>query len=738
MITALDFVERQEGYGLKGDSNMFNLQSTVLEDDPSNPPTISKQEFWNLVKERSGIDPPEWQKRKAFNRLDSRRTGTLSYARLKAGSALFDPDADSDPSVARRRSNAAIPRWIDLNADDSMRLLAMKLQEKHNTDKGSELFAHFARACIPAGAATASVSATVSVSATATATTASEQNRLKINFADFMRGLKHYNVLDFSKTSSHQISKKLFSSMEAGGEKKKGYILAKEFIHHGLNEGAQGLGNAAGTYDSGAKILSARRAAHKKNIRDHARSKMTRRNDVTPAIAIDMLREKILSKLSSEGESLLNAHRVFAHAAGLKSGEGKGGISFNFETFQQGFRSLGLLDVIGKNTLKLVFAALDLNSDDQIEFDEFCHILTLDHIEIPSTVENTARSVHSDISEISQQRRLITSRSNHSNSSKKSFLMLPSLSTRTTPTTTPQLSVAAARSKRTTPPLSRSSTPQSTPKQAVTMEHTVFQRWKQMLKLFVAVDKNSKGELGKSEFGDILSRFGIVAFGDEFDKLFEKFDGDGNGTIDYKEFLKHFSGHESNNILATQFSSIGNLETAIDMRNKRERDTDLSINTVHLDPEIHDILADSNVGLATIPGGGKYDVRLLAPILKALQKNELLSGIVSVQKMNQILKWHGINPKEIEMDESLTTEVPSSSGGGGRHGGGGGHVGLTSPTHRRVQGRGGGGGTVVRATPRVVVTARMKRDGVKMVAGIKYQEVLNNIFRATSQVTYSC
>ena len=93
------------------------------------------------------------------------------------------------------------------------------------------------------------------------------------------------------------------------------------------------------------------------------------------------------------------------------------------------------------------------------------------------------------------------------------------------------------------------------------------------------------------------------------------------------------------------------------LSNKRERDTDLSINTVHLDPEIHDILADSNVGLATIPGGGKYDVRLLAPILKALQKNELLSGIVSVQKMNQILKWHGINPKEIEMSRMSKDEA---------------------------------------------------------------------------------
>ena len=35
---------------------------------------------------------------------------------------------------------------------------------------------------------------------------------------------------------------------------------------------------------------------------------------------------------------------MFAHAAGLKSGEGKGGISFNFETFQQGFLSFSIIN----------------------------------------------------------------------------------------------------------------------------------------------------------------------------------------------------------------------------------------------------------------------------------------------------------------------------------------------------------------------------------------------------------
>ena len=62
--------------------------------------------------------------------------------------------------------------------------------------------------------------------------------------------------------------------------------------------------------------------------------------------------------LTSNSE--LNAHRIFAHAAGLDGGSTQ--TNFNFQTFQQGFRKLGLSD-IPNDTLKLVFQALDINND---------------------------------------------------------------------------------------------------------------------------------------------------------------------------------------------------------------------------------------------------------------------------------------------------------------------------------------------------------------------------------------
>ena len=202
MITALDFVERHNPS--LNDPNMFNINSAILESDPLNPPTLTSTEFWALVKERSGIDPPDWQKTKCFHKLDIRRTGTISYARLKAGATLFDPDLTMDKSVQRRSSNVAMQKWIDVSASDCMNTLSRKLRRKHNTDLGHELYAHFVRACVPA-----SVSAKMN------------DKHQKINFAHFVRGLKAHNVLDFSKTSSHQTMKKLFSSLD---HENKGHV----------------------------------------------------------------------------------------------------------------------------------------------------------------------------------------------------------------------------------------------------------------------------------------------------------------------------------------------------------------------------------------------------------------------------------------------------------------------------------------------------------------------------------
>ena len=110
-----------------------------------------------------------------------------------------------------------------------------------------------------------------------------------------------------------------------------------------------------------------------------------------------------------------------------------------------------------------------------------------------------------------------------------------------------------------------------------------------MLHLFVAVDKNKQGELGRAEFADILSRFGVQATGPEFDLLFSKFDTDGGGTIDYKEFLSSITG-KNNNELTNAFSTMNDLEQGIDMRDAKSRNKALLTNTIHADPEINMLL----------------------------------------------------------------------------------------------------------------------------------------------------
>ena len=134
-----------------------------------------------------------------------------------------------------------------------------------------------------------------------------------------------------------------------------------------------------------------------------------------------------------------------------------------------------------------------------IEYNEFVHILTLDQID-----ENSLESFRS------------LSSSQASSSRTSSVGSLPQLSTRSTGST------KSIRSTKSMQKLERKSNNNNnnnnksmndTKEDVVDIASTVFQRWKQMLKLFVAVDKNSKGALYKHEFGDVLSRFGVHAKG---------------------------------------------------------------------------------------------------------------------------------------------------------------------------------------------------------------------------------
>jgi len=211
----------------------------------------------------------------------------------------------------------------------------------------------------------------------------------------------------------------------------------------------------------------------------------------------------------------------------------------------------------------------------------------------------------------------------------------------------------------------------------------------------------------------------------EFDQLFAKYDTDGNGSIDYREFLGHFMGN-NNDELSAAFASISNLEQGVDMRNQKERDIDLSINTLHKDDDINALLQSSNVFEKHEPGyydnGGSYDVRLLKPLTTALRANEIASGVVPIHMMFKIFKWHGIDMTTLNISENATVEIrPTTEGGRIRRK-------KTSPSWKRVRGKGGGGGTIMRSSPRIV-SARSERSETSTMVGIKYLIVLRDLFQ---------
>jgi hypothetical protein len=221
----------------------------------------------------------------------------------------------------------------------------------------------------------------------------------------------------------------------------------------------------------------------------------------------------------------------------------------------------------------------------------------------------------------------------------------------------------------------------------------------------------------------VLSRFGIHVKGAEFDQLFETYDNDGNGSIDYKEFLGHFMGND-NDELAKACASIDLAN--LDMRDQKERDQDLMTNSLHVDPEVAKVLAASNVFGQNEHQDGVYDIRLLKPLTKALCANEIASGIVPIHKMFKILKWHGIDVQNLCINTDATVNVrPTTEGGRPMRSPP--RVKQTSPSWRRVKGRGGGGGTVMRSSPRVS-SARSDMSETKTIVGIRYRPILHNLF----------
>ena len=436
------------------DPNMINVHSALLDDDPLNPPTITATQLWALIKERSGVDPPMWQKEAAFHKLDDRRTGTISFARLAAGAALFDPGQSTDPIVSQNNQNMSVSQWIDTSANDILKALQLKLKSKHKTDSNHQLFAHFARACNPA-------------TKVDNGDKAFDKNNIQVTYPHFLRGLKQYRVINIKNASSLQAAKKLFSSFD---RQQKGYFTSQVFINQGLNDGAQGLGNEVGQYSPAGRQQSIQQDNHKKLIRMKQGAKIQGMGKAyTPSSIIDLLRLKIRSKM--KGHSNLEGHRIFKKAAatsggaevsnGGRRGQPQAPNVFNISTFVQGCHGLGLTDV-PLPILQLVFNALDLDSDGMVDYDEFIHILTLEKIDVPSastteTIEISAMQNSARISPRSSLPNLVSTRRSIVSTARSAALV----------TTNPRPSA------------------------------TAFTRWKQMLQLFVAVDKKNSGELGR-------------------------------------------------------------------------------------------------------------------------------------------------------------------------------------------------------------------------------------------------
>ena len=645
MITPLDFVERTNPS--LNDPNMFNIHSAVLEQDPLNPPTITSNALWKLVKERSGVDPPSWQKIAAFNKLDDRRTGTISFARLCCGAALFDPGYSTKLELNSINENTAVTKWIETSANDMLKSLQTKLKSKHKTDSPFKLFAHFARACNP--------SMKVEDDGPTDAKHREQYSHIRINHQNFIRGLKAYNVMNVKKSSSHEAAKKLFKSFDY---ENKGFFTSQTFINQGLNDGAQGLGNEVGQYSPAGRRASQLKENQKKNTRMKQANQMREQlgNTITPKQFIEMLRSTIQSKMV--GYSNLEGYRIFKNACGNNDAS-KG--SFTLKTFVKGCEGLGL-DNLPMKTLSLVFNALDLDNDGYVDYHEFIHILTLEGHD----------KIQEDIVELSQGRSRLTDRSTS----------LPLLYTGRRSKETDRNSIMSSSNQTIRSNQSNQSSKKgnnnnnnnnndNNTSDNLTIHSEVFKRWKQMLKLFVAVDRKNKGELGRKEFADVLSRFGIqTKDNEEFNELFDKYDLDGNGTIHYKEFLSQITG-KNDDELSFAFDKI-NIDS-IDMRHAKIRNKDIFTNSIHLDPDINSLLNDGgNTFHKNEPGyynhtdddhgngSINYDQQLITPIINALKKNEILNGIVSLRKMVKIMLWHGIDMTKIDINESNTIEIRSN------------------------------------------------------------------------------
>ena len=646
MITDVDFASVSSDIVAPDHRELSLARSQVPAgsvENPLNPPTLTAPQLWALVKARSGVDPPEWQKLRAFQRIDARRTGTVSWNRFKAACVLLDAESFASSRNSKSKSNTrngrrlsqsqAVQRWIDSTASDALVKLAHRLREKHKTNSGHELFAHFARACVPA------------------AKQAHTGPAAKISFPDFCRGLRHYQI---QVSSNLDTAERMFSSLDP---KDRGYIVANVFIPLCLESGTEGHGFEAGHEDPRAR----KAAKEKRKIRTGKR--LAAVVAPTPASVVDALRSRLIER--SSGDLGRAQFKAFASAAclGLSSQIGYNGV-FTFDAFCNGFRQLGLTDMAAdRECLRVVFDALDANHDGEIDFDEFMMIigdldLSVDsssqHRHLPALGGGGGTGSGSISRRSASRRREFSARTQ----SPAANLLQRSLRKNVTNGDTefrmaqsamyggPGTIDYAERARQNNVEAQRA-------RKEKILESTVFKKWKQMYALFQACDSESKGSLGRHDFGDVLSRCGLRLEKGEFKKLWEQFDADHSGRIDYKEFLSHFvesAPGDTTNALSEQIKLVP--PEAIDVRRASARDLSLrQEGNLVRDPEVMALVEDVNAGRPR-----PLERSMLRTLGSELRKQEVSNGVVEMKTLYRVLQWHGIGPDMFEVPESALVE----------------------------------------------------------------------------------
>jgi Ca2+-binding EF-hand superfamily protein len=651
MITEHDFASFSST-AVVPDHREFSLARSQVPmpsvENPLNPPTLTAPQLWALVKARGGIDPPAWQRQHAFLRIDARRTGTVSWNRFKAACVLLDAESFAPASAGRNSKGKSsssttttttgnshklsrsqvVQRWIDSTASDALVKLAHRLREKHKTNSGHELFAHFARACLPAERH------------------AHTGPAAKISFPDFCRGIRHYQI---QVSSNLDTAERMFSSLDP---KDRGYIVANVFIPLCLECGTEGHGFEAGHTDPRAR----------KAAKDKRKARMGKHPAVsaapTPASVVEALRSRLIER--SSGDLGRAQFKAFASAAclGKSSQIGYNGV-FTFEAFCNGFRQLGLTNVAAdRKCLRTVFDALDANHDGEIDFDEFMMIigdLDLGMMDSSSHDHHLPTLGGGGDSGGSMSRRSASPQPFSSRSRSAGSLLRQSQRTNVT-NGDKEFRMAqsamyggpgsidyAERARRNNAEAQRA-------RKKKILESTVFQKWKQMYALFQACDSESKGSLGRHDFGDVLSRCGLRLDKGEFKTLWEQFDADQSGRIDYKEFLGHFvepgPGDTATNALSEQIKSVD--AGAVDVRRASVRDYSLKHegNLVQ-DPEVLALVDDVNAGRPR-----PLQPSMLKTLGADLRKQEISNGIVEMRTLYRVLQWHGIGPDMFEVPES--------------------------------------------------------------------------------------